>query len=169
MARTQNFNNTDETFLLASLREFVNIWVSDTQARPEFLFSSTPSPQVGDLLLAAAVALIPRVHTEHVLIVGNGVQLIPHTGPANLVPYCSAFQTLQCYWLFCSHLPVILLTFYESRCGRNQSDYGQWGNFTRSLGEYLRISGSSGQLSWSEYLLCSLFHSCFFHLPWWII
>ena len=81
MARTQNFNNTEETFLLASLREFVNIWVSDNQARPEFLFSSTPSPQVGDLLLAAAVALIPRVHTEHGLIAGNGVQLIPHTLP----------------------------------------------------------------------------------------
>ena len=84
-----------------------------------------PSPQVGDLLPAAAVALITRVHTEHSLIAGNKVQLIPHTGPANLVPYCSAFETLQCYWLLWSHLPGILLTFCESRCGRNQSDYGQ--------------------------------------------
>ena len=110
---------------MASLGEFVHIWVSDNQARPGFLFSSTPSPQVGDLLLAAAVALILRVHTEHSLIAGNGVQIIHHTGPTNLVPYCSAFETLQCFWLLWSHLPGILLTFCESRCGRNQSDYGQ--------------------------------------------
>ena len=77
MARTQTTQKTEE---------IVNIWASDNQARPEFPFSSMPSPQIGDLLPAAAVALITRVHTEHNLIAGNKVQLIPHTGPANLVP-----------------------------------------------------------------------------------